>query len=85
LSLWLRDQIVIASGASSPIANGDKQRDLESLAQQRGLTAVLHRARTVIEARRQIDLPFNLNATMIAEQMCLALAGHAVMKPVPLW
>jgi DNA polymerase III subunit delta' len=86
LLLWLHDQMLLASGAdTSELANADLEDDLESLVSARGLTKVLHRARTVIEARRQIDLPFNLNATMIAEQMCLALAGHATMKPVPLW
>ncbi len=86
LALWLRDQITIASGTGeSEIANSDRRADLEALSAERGLTELLARARTVMEARRQLDLPFNLNATMIAEQMCLALAGHAVMKPVPLW
>lgn len=85
LALWLRDQVLLASGGDQPIANVDRTADLESLAGRRGLTALLHRARTVMEARRQLELPFNLNATMIAEQMCLALAGHAEMKPVPVW
>ncbi len=85
LSLWLQDQMQLASSAQGTLANVDKQAELEALANARGLTKILGRARIVIEARRQIDLPFNLNATMIAEQMCLALAGHAVMKPVPLW
>jgi DNA polymerase-3 subunit delta' len=86
LALWLHDQMVLSSGARrDELANADKGTELEELANRRGLTDVLSRARTVMEARRQIDLPFNLNATMIAEQMCLALAGHAVMKPVPLW
>jgi DNA polymerase-3 subunit delta' len=86
LMLWIHDQLLIASGAdTAELANVDLTDELEALASARGLTKVLSRARTVMEARRQVDLPFNLNATMIAEQMCLALAGHAVMKPVPLW
>ena len=48
-----------------------------------GLEGVLGRCRVLLEAKRQLDLPFNLNAQMIAEQLCLHLAGLARQKPVP--
>lgn len=77
LMIWLRDQAVIASGAShDTVANLDRLPDLEALVERRGLRHVLDRTRVVLHAKRQLDLPFNLNRTMIAEQLCLGLSGQ---------
>lgn len=75
--VWLHDQILIAAKAPlSGLANMDRLEQLESLAQRRGLAAILARASDVMEAKRQVEAPFNWNPQMIAEQLCLALAGH---------
>lgn len=87
LQVWLHDQVLLASGADeSGIANIDRLADLEQLVERRGLRAVLERTRAVLHAKRQLDLPFNLNRQMIAEQLCLGLAGQLrVPDPVPSW
>jgi DNA polymerase-3 subunit delta' len=84
LITWLRDQLATAVGRTD-VGSADRIDDLARLAASRGVGEIGRRMKIVLEARRQLDLPNNLNATMIAEQMCLALAGHAEMKPVPLW
>lgn len=77
LGVWLRDQIVVSSGAIlDDVANEDRRADLERLAHGRGLANILTRARALQHARSQLDQPYNLNAVMIVEQMCLAFAGH---------
>jgi DNA polymerase-3 subunit delta' len=75
LATWLHDQMILASGGDD-IANVDRRTQLESLAAGRGLARVLDRLRAVLEAKRQVELPYNFNPQMIAEQMCLVLAGH---------
>jgi DNA polymerase III subunit delta' len=81
LLVWLRDQALLASGAElGSITNLDRETDLVELAHERGLRMILERAEIVLHAKRQLDLPFNLNGQMIAEQMCLALSG---LLPVP--
>lgn len=81
LLAWLHDQVVLASGAgAAALANADRRDELEAISAERGLARVLERARAVMEARRQLESPRNFNPTMIAEQLCLALAGHARME-----
>jgi len=80
--VWLRDQLVTALAVEQTVASADRLAELEAGA-QRGPREILHRARAVLEARRQLDLPYNLNAQLVAEQLCLALAGHGRMVPVP--
>ncbi len=75
--VWLHDQVLIAADAPlSGLANMDRRQQLESLAERRGLATVLARASDVMEAKRQAEARFNWNPQMIAEQLCLALAGH---------
>jgi DNA polymerase-3 subunit delta' len=77
LALWLHDQLVLASGArEAELANADRRADLEALAAERGLPRIIARLRAVMEARRQLESTFNFKPQMIAEQLCLALAGH---------
>lgn len=80
--VWLRDQLLCSLGVEEPAASADRHSDLTRLA-ARGPAQILERARSILEARRQVDLPYNLNAQMIAEQLCLTLAGHGRMVPVP--
>jgi DNA polymerase-3 subunit delta' len=80
--VWLRDQLIRAAGVEQPVASADRISDLDTGA-LRGRAEVLHRARAVLEARRQLDLPYNLNAQLVAEQLCLALSGRGRMVPVP--
>ncbi len=80
--VWLRDQLVYAWGIEAPAEDDALGSDLRRLA-QRGPAELLVRARSVLEARRQLDLPYNLNAQLIAEQLCLALVGRGRMVPVP--
>ena len=82
LLAWTRDQTLVAAGASSPLANADRRADLQALAAARSLDQMLRRAEAVLEARRQLELPFNLNPTLVAEQLCLSLGGWGRMIPV---
>ena len=83
--VWLHDQLLLASGAPTEnLANLDRLPDLEALAAERGLSTVLARAEDVMEARRQVEAPFNWSPQMITEQLCLALAGHGRLERVPL-
>ncbi|MBK8014425.1 MAG: DNA polymerase III subunit delta' [Deltaproteobacteria bacterium] len=79
--VWLHDQIVEASGADLPLENADLKDEIRALAETRGLESILARANSVREARRQLELPFNFNAQMIAEQLFLELAGLARLVP----
>ncbi len=83
LSVWLRDQILLASGAQSEIANTDREPDLVKLAETRGLTEVLRRARALEITRALVALPQNLNNLLITEQLCLALAGQPSSTQIP--
>lgn len=83
LSVWLRDQILLASGANAEIANQDRRQDLERLATTRGLTEILRRARALEIARALVALPQNLNSLLIAEQLCLAFAGQVTSTQIP--
>ncbi len=77
LLTWLHDQMLLAAEPSGQrIANVDRQAELAELAARRGLSRILRRIEAVLEARRQLELPYNFNPQMIAEQMCLVLAGH---------
>ncbi|MGF1511456.1 MAG: DNA polymerase III subunit delta' [Myxococcota bacterium] len=79
-ALWLQDQLRLHFHAMpAELANEDQRPMLQGLVARRSTGLLLHRARTVLEAHHQLDLPFNLNALMVAEQMCLALAGRGRM------
>ena len=79
--VWLRDQLIRAVGVEQPVASADRVDELDTGA-RRGRAEILHRARAVLEARRQLDLPYNLNAQLVTEQLCLVLAGRGRMVPV---
>jgi DNA polymerase-3 subunit delta' len=84
LLVWIHDQARLASGGDAgSITNIDKKADLQALVEARGLRTILERAEIVMHAKRQLDLPFNLNAQMIAEGLCLGLSG-LVLGPSPL-
>lgn len=83
LSVWLRDQILLASGAQSELANRDREPALRELAESRGLTEILRRARALEVARALVALPQNLNHLLITEQLCLALAGQPTSTQIP--
>ena len=77
LSVWLRDQILIASQSETvAIANIDRKQELEQLASRRGLFQILNRAKALELAQHKLAQPFNLNAGLIVEQLCLSLAGQ---------
>lgn len=77
LLTWLHDQMILAARTPDrDIANLDRADELAALADKRGLARVLNRLKAVLEAKRQLELPYNFNPLMIAEQMCLVLAGH---------
>lgn len=85
LLVWLHDQVLLASGApTDSLANLDRLADLNALAEARGLAAILARAEDVLEARRQLEAPYNWSPQLITEQLCLALAGHGRLERVPL-
>jgi DNA polymerase-3 subunit delta' len=76
LLVWLHDQALLATGADpSAVTNLDKTNELDALVEARGLRTILERAEFVMHAKRQLDLPHNLNAQMIAEGLCLGLSG----------
>lgn len=76
LQVWLQDQMRLAADPALDVANADRVDDLRALAEGRGLRAVLERLRAVNETRRQLEMPYNFNAQLLAEQLCLDLAGH---------
>lgn len=81
--VWLHDQVLLASAADARgVANVDRVADLTTLVERRGLRTVLERTRAVLHAKSQLGLPFNLNRAMIAEHLCLGLAGQ-VRVPDP--
>lgn len=81
-SIWLHDQVLLAAGADAQgLANLDRQEDLARLAEARGLGEVLRRTEQVLEAKRQLELTYNYNPQMVAEQLCLALTGHGRLVP----
>ncbi len=83
LLVWLRDQMLVASCASSfDLANQDRLEELKNLAQKRGLLPILDRARAVLETKRRLELPYNFNPQMLAEELCLHLAGHVALRPI---
>lgn len=83
--VWLHDQVLLAAAAPlDGLANLDRREQLEDLAARRGLSRVLARAEDVMEAKRQLEAPFNWNAQMIAEQLCLSLAGHGKLERLPI-
>jgi len=78
LGVWLRDQLVLASGGpASDVASDDRLDELRELASSRGVYEVLRRARALEHARRTRAEPFNYNVNMIVESLCLALVGRA--------
>lgn len=83
-ALWSRDQVLVAAGLDSErLAHPDQVELLLRLANRRGLVGVLARSDAILEARRQLDLPFNLNAIMVTEQLLLTLAGRLPLRRIP--
>ena len=82
LQVWLHDQMRLAADPDLDIANVDRIEELQALADRRGLAAVLGRLRAVNETRRQLEMPYNFNAQLLAEQLCLDLAGHARVEVI---
>lgn len=81
---WARDQALLASGLDDDaLTHRDCASALRALAERRGLESALARADALLEARRQLDLPFNLNGVMVAEQTFLTLAGQLPLRRVP--
>ncbi len=84
LLVWLHDQLRLCTGVRlQELANRDRLSELQRLAQKRGLNEVLARAEATLEARRQLDLPYNLNVQMICEQFCLTLARQSELRRLP--
>lgn len=82
LRVWLRDQLLVASGApADQIASDDRLPELRALAESRGIYEILRRARMVEEAQYAFAQPYNYNAAMTVEQLCLRLVGHGVAIP----
>ena len=76
-TIWTRDQTLMAAGCdNTTIVHNDRLEQLEALADSRGLDETLFRMEVLLEARRQLELPFNLNAQMIVEQLLLTLLGQ---------
>lgn len=75
-TVWLRDQMLLATRQADHIANRDRLAELESQAEARGLSAILRRSEALLEAKRQLDMPFNYNPQMVLEQLFLALVGR---------
>lgn len=82
-TVWLRDQLLLETGAEpARIANRDRLADLEAQARRRGLAMIISRSEDLLEAKRQLDMPFNYNAQMVLEQLFLALVGQQRLERV---
>jgi DNA polymerase-3 subunit delta' len=77
---WARDVALVAAGVAERIVHVDERPRLETLARSRGLAESLRRADAVLEARRQLDLPNNLNSKLVVEQLCLTLLDHVPLR-----
>lgn len=82
LQVWLQDQMRLAADPDFEVANIDRYDELQSLAEHRGLPGVIQRLRAVNETRRQLEMPYNFNAQLLAEQLCLDLAGHGRVEVI---
>lgn len=71
---WLRDQIILAAGAEVPLGHADRQEALADGA-ARGLSELVRRSEALAEAIRSLELPFNYQARLIADNLCLRLAA----------
>jgi DNA polymerase-3 subunit delta' len=81
-AVWHRDQIVLALGGDEhEVANFDRRDELAELASRRGLTEILRRARLLERTQELLGQPYNYNASMIVEQLCLGFAGVAGREP----
>jgi DNA polymerase-3 subunit delta' len=72
LELWLsfwRDVLIRAGGASTPIANIDRQEEIESLARRLDLSAARRIVTDLDRARTQLEA--NVNARLLAEVLLL--------------
>lgn len=73
---WLRDQLILASGARTPeIRHRDQIEGLEQGA-ARGLNVLIQRAKALEIAAQDLELPFNYAPRLTAERLCLRLLGH---------
>ena len=82
LQVWLHDQMRLAADPELEVANADRVDELRDLADSRGLRGILDRLDAVNETRRQLEMPYNFNPQLLAEQMCLALAGHGRVEVI---
>ena len=80
--MWLRDQMLLETGRADDIANRDRLSELERQARSLGLSAILRRSEELLEAKRQLDMPYNYNPQMILEQLFLALVGRQRLERV---
>lgn len=71
---WLRDQLVLATGAQVPLSHADREPALAAAA-DRGLDELLRRSEALAEAATSLDAPFNYQARLIADTLCLRLAA----------
>lgn len=78
-SRWTRDQVLIAFGHKE-LSFPEHQEELLELSRRQSREAVLQRWDILLEARRQLSLPNNLNGRMIAEQAFLGLCGHLFVE-----
>ncbi|MBI4821621.1 MAG: DNA polymerase III subunit delta' [Deltaproteobacteria bacterium] len=80
LGVWIRDQIFLRLGGDeAEVANSDRLSDLYDLVDSRTLTELLRRARSLDLTRRESTSPYNPNRRIVAEQLCLALAGETFL------
>lgn len=84
---WSRDQLLIglvrAGDRRDRLSYPGHEADLAELAARRPLERLLERTDALLEARRQLALPTNLNRQMLVEQALLTLAGVLPLRRVP--
>lgn len=74
--VWSRDQLLLSVETSPErVAHIEHLPELKSLLSHRSQHEVLRRTHAILAARRQLDLPANLNPTMLTEQLFLSLLG----------
>lgn len=78
---WSRDQVLHLVG--QPLVHAARADELGRLAEGRGLDLCLARTEALLEARRQLDLPFNLNAQVVLEQLALTLVDALPLRRLP--
>lgn len=77
--LWARDLLLVDLDRRADVTNVDRLEQLECQVKARSTYELHRRARDLHEARLQLDLPLNLNLTLLCEQLCLAMSGMGRM------